>query len=306
MSDNNSKPACFVSKIDLSLKDKFEQDLLGQGFQLSPAPYAFFTAKKQGMSCTLYTSGKLTVQGKGKEEFIEYYLEPEILKSVAYTYPEVGQDMSARIGMDEAGKGDFFGPLCIAAFYAGEGQVVDLLKMGVRDSKKMSDESVINLSKKLKASYPYKVLKLLPETYNKLYDKFHNLNRMLAWGHTTALEELSTKTECKKAILDQFADKELMMSFLKRNNLGIDLTQRFKGEEDPVVAAASILARGAFLEGLAELEDKFQVKLPKGASSAVITAAKKAIEKHGVEILPLVSKTHFKTTSALFDSNSDA
>lgn len=306
MSDNHSKPACFVSKIDLALKDKFEQDLLGQGFKLSPAPYAFFKAKKQGMSCTLYTSGKLTVQGKEKEEFIEYYLEPEILNSVAYTYPEVGQDMSARIGMDEAGKGDFFGPLCIASFYASNGQVVDLLKMGVRDSKKMSDGSVIDLSKKLKAFYPHKVLKLFPETYNKLYDKFHNLNRMLAWGHTTALEELSIKTECKKAVLDRFADKELMQSFLQKKNLGIDLTQRFKGEEDPVVAAASILARGAFLEGLKDLEEKFQVKLPKGASAAVITAAKKAVERHGAEILPLISKSHFKTTSVVLGSNNDA
>ena len=249
----------------------------------------------------------MTVQGKGKEEFIEFYLEPEILKTVSYTYPEVGQDMSARIGLDEAGKGDFFGPLCVAGFYAGDGQVVDLIKMGVRDSKKMSDDSVLKLSKQLKASFPHKVLKLFPETYNKLYAKFHNLNRMLAWGHTTVLEELSTKSECKKAILDQFADKELMHSFLERKNLGIALTQRFKGEEDPVVAAASILARGAFLEGLAELEEKFQVKLPKGASSAVIVAAKKAIERHGPDILPLVSKTHFKTTAeVLNNSKNDA
>jgi ribonuclease HIII len=181
-----------------------------------------------------------------------------------------------------------------------------LIKMGARDSKKMSDESVLTLSKKLKNSFPHKVLKLFPETYNKLYDKFHNLNRMLAWGHTTVLEELATKTSCKKAILDQFADKTLMQGFLERKKLDIDLTQRFKGEEDPVVAAASILARGAFLEGLAELEDKFQVKLPKGASSAVITAAKKAIERHGNEILPLVSKTHFKTTLAVLNGNNDA
>lgn len=298
----SNAPACFVSTIDLSLKDKLEQDLLSQGFILSPAPYAFFSAKKQGLSCVLYLSGKLTVQGKGKDEFITYYLEPEILKSVAYSYPEVGQDMTARIGLDEAGKGDFFGPLCVAGFYAAEGQVLDLIKMGVKDSKKMSDEAVLTLSKKLKASFPHKVLKLFPETYNKLYDKFHNLNRMLAWSHTTVLEELATKTGCKKAILDQFADKELMTGFLERKKLEVDLTQRFKGEEDPVVAAASILARGAFLEGLEDLRQKFHVELPKGASAAVIVAAKKAVERHGVEILPLVSKTHFKTTQAVFDA----
>ena len=210
--------------------------------------------------------------------------------------------MEAHIGLDEAGKGDFFGPLCIAGFYAGEGQVVDLLKLGVRDSKKMTDAAVISLSKKLKASFPHKVLRLLPETYNKLYEKFHNLNRMLAWGHYTVLEELSEKTQCKKATLDQFADESLMQGFLERKKMDINLKQRFRGEEDPVVAAASILARAAFLEGLAELSEKFQVQIPKGASSAVIIAAKKAIAKHGNEILPLISKTHFKTTQAVLDA----
>jgi len=292
-------PACFVSTIDLSLKDKLEQDLLSQGFALSPAPYAFFSAKKKGISCSLYLSGKITVQGKEKDDFITFYLEPEILKSVTYSYPELDKDMSAHIGLDEAGKGDFFGPLCIAGFYAGEGQVADLIKLGVRDSKKMSDEKIVALSKKLKASFSYKVLKLLPETYNRLYAKFNNLNRMLAWGHTTVLEELSEKTSCKNATLDQFADESLMQGFLQRKNLNINLTQRHRGEEDPVVAAASILARASFLDGLIELSERFQIQIPKGASAAVIVAAKKAAAKHGEEVLPLISKTHFKTTQAV-------
>ena len=162
-----SSPACFTTTIDLSLKEKLKDDLLGQGFILSDAPYACFSAKKQGISCNLYLSGKLTVQGKGKEEFIRYYLEPEILNNLSYSHPEVGMDMSARIGLDEAGKGDFFGPLCIAGFYAKEGDVNDLLKLGVRDSKRMTDSAVIALSGKLKAKYAYKVLRLLPETYNR-------------------------------------------------------------------------------------------------------------------------------------------
>ena len=296
----SNSPACFSSTIDLSLKDKLENDLKEQGFEFSSAPYAFFSAKKPGISCNLYLSGKITVQGKNKEDFIAFYLEPEILKNLSYTHPEVGHDTAARIGLDEAGKGDFFGPLCVSGFYAAEGQVPDLLKLGVRDSKKMSDEAVLDVSKKLKSAYPFKTLRFLPETYNKLYNKFKNLNRMLAWGHATVLEDLSKYTGCKKAILDQFASESLMEGLLKQKHLEIDLTQRFKGEEDPVVAAASILARAAFLEGLVELEDKFKVRLPKGASAAVIAAAKKAMESHGPEILPLISKTHFKTTQALF------
>ena len=125
---------------------------------------------------------------------------------------------------------------------------------------------------------------------------------MLAWAHTTVLEELSTKTECKKAILDQFADEKLVLSFLEQKKLTIDLTQRHRGEEDPVVAAASILARAAFLEGLAELGERFQVELPKGASSLVITAGKKILAKHGPDILPSLCKTHFKTTQEVLNA----
>jgi ribonuclease HIII len=297
-----SESSCFTATIDLSLKDKLENDLKEQGFTLTEAPYAFFSAKKDGISCNLYLSGKLTVQGKRKKEFIEFYLEPEILRTLSYSHPEIGVDPTARIGLDEAGKGDFFGPLCVSALYAAEGRALELVKLGVRDSKKMSDEKVLNLSKKLKDSFPYKTLRFFPETYNKLYEKFGNLNRMLAWGHSTALEDLSKYTQCKKAILDQFAKEHLMEEFLKKKKLDVDLTQRTHGEDDPVVAAASILARAAFLEGLEQLENQFHIKLPKGVSPAVLSAAKKAIVERGKEILPQISKTHFKTTQELFNA----
>lgn len=110
----------FVATIDLALAAKLQTDLREQGFELTKPPYTIFSAQKQGISCTLYTSGKITVQGKGKDDFIAYYLEPEILKSLAYTYPESGVDMTPHIGVDEAGKGDFFGPLCIAGVQADE------------------------------------------------------------------------------------------------------------------------------------------------------------------------------------------
>ena len=292
-------PSCFVTTIELSLKNRLESDLIDQGFTLTPAPYAFFSAKKTGLSCTFYLSGKLTVQGKGKEEFIEFYLEPEILKALSYTHPSSLIDSSARIGLDEAGKGDFFGPLCIAGLFAPEGKVELLLKMGVKDSKKLTDPSIIEISKELKRVFPHKVLRLFPETYNKLYTKFHNLNLLLGWGHSTILEELSKKTECKKAILDQFASPDLMISILKRKKLELDLIQRVRAEEDPVVAAASILARAAFVEGIKELEIEHHLDLPKGASAQVITAGRKAVALKGPAILEKISKTHFKTTQAV-------
>jgi ribonuclease HIII len=124
------KPSCFVAEIDLKLADKLREDLIERGFELSQPAHTLFAAQKKGVSCTLYTSGKLTVQGKEMEEFITFYLEPEILKNVTYSYPEVGVDFTPRIGIDEAGKGDFFGPLCIAGVQADEAKIKELLALG--------------------------------------------------------------------------------------------------------------------------------------------------------------------------------
>lgn len=300
--DKKPSSGCFVAQIDLSLKDKLESDLQSQGFVLSSAPHAFFSAKKKGLSCNLYLSGKLTVQGKDKEEFISFYLEPEILGNLSYTHPASLHDPSARIGLDEAGKGDFFGPLCVAGIYIPEGGVEELIKLGVKDSKLLTDDTIIKISASLKKTYPYKVLRLFPETYNRLYIKFNNLNRLLGWSHATILEELSKKTSCKKATLDQFAFPELMETILKQKKISIDLTQKVRAEQDPVVAAASILARAAFVEGLSELEQEVGLPLPKGASSAVVQAAKKAYREQGIAIFDKIAKTHFKTFKELCDA----
>src|SRR5690348_5948122 len=97
----------FTTKIDLSLAPKLEEDLKAQGFILSKPPYTLFSAKKKGVSCTLYESGSLMVQGKEMDSFMEFYLEPEILHSFTYSHPEAHLDLKPHIGMDEAGKGDF-------------------------------------------------------------------------------------------------------------------------------------------------------------------------------------------------------
>lgn len=297
-------PACFVATIDLALKDKLQNDLIDQGFEIKEAAYAFFSAQKKGISCTLYTSGKLTVQGKGKEEFITFYLEPEILGNVAYSYPEtVEVDLTARIGIDEAGKGDFFGPLCVAGVQAGDEKIKELLSIGVRDSKKMSDSAILTMSKQIKERFPHSLLRLFPKKYNELYANFHNLNRLLAWGHATCIAELVEKTGCKNALIDQFAKEPIVKAALNRKNVEVNLTERTHAESDPVVAAASILARAAFLEGLEFLEKSVEMPLPKGASSQVLQAGKKLVDKHGQAILENVAKVHFKTKDQILQSS---
>ena len=290
-----AKPSCFTASINIQLADKLKRDLLDQEFTLSKPPYTIFSAKKKGVSCTLYESGKLTVQGKEMGAFIEFYLEPEILQEFKFSHPEAHLDLTARIGMDEAGKGDFFGPLCIAAIYADGPGIKEMKNLGVCDSKKLNDDKIVKIAQKLRAAFPYTLIRLFPQKYNELYAKFKNLNRLLAWAHTAALGDLSQKTGCKEAILDQFADQAVMESFLKQKKLQVHLVQRVRGEEDLVVAAASILARAGFVEGMNTLSEEFGMELPKGASSHVIKAARALVQTHGKEALSRAVKTHFKT-----------
>lgn len=289
------KPSCFVATIDLSLADKLRGDLIEQGFDLTIPQYTLFSAQKKGISCTLYTSGKLMVQGKDKEEFISFYLEPEILKNFSFSYPENQIDLTPHMGIDEAGKGDFFGPLCIAGVQAGDDKIKELLSLGVKDSKKMTDPKILSLSKKIKELFPHSIVRIFPLKYNEMYDSFHNLNRLLAWGHATTIADLFEKTGCANVLIDQFASEHLVKNALTQKKLTLNLTQRPRAEEDPVVAAASILARAAFLEGMDQLSREMGIILPKGASAKVEEAARELVAKHGSSILKKCAKLHFKT-----------
>lgn len=294
-----AKTTCFTAEINLSLAKKLEEDLRGQGFELSKPPYTVFSAKKKGLSCTLYESGKLTVQGKEMDSFIEFYLEPEILGEFRFSHPVAHLDLTPHIGMDEAGKGDFFGPLCVAACYADSEGIPKLQEMGVKDSKRLSDDTVLKLASKIRSATSYTVIRLFPAKYNELHAKFKNLNRLLAWAHTSALGDLVSKTGCTKALLDKFAEEYVMENALRQKKLQVDLEQRVRAESDIVVAAASILARAAFLDGMKKLSDEFSLELPKGASSAVVAAGKKLVAKFGADALSKAAKTHFKTTAEI-------
>jgi ribonuclease HIII len=295
------KPFIFTAKILPEQRAKLQADLEEQGFAFTKPIYTVFSAKKKGVVCTLYESGSLVVQGKEMGDFIEFYLEPEVLNDFKYSHPEadVTLDLTPRIGLDEAGKGDFFGPLSIGGVYADSEEIKKLRELGVKDSKRFSDDSILKLARKIRAAYPYTVIRLFPHKYNELYTRFKNLNRLLAWAHTAALGDLSQKTGCKKAILDQFADRRVAEEALKQKRIDVDLVQRVRGEEDPVVAAASILARAGFLEGMETLSQEIDFVLPKGAGSPVLIAGVKLVVKHGPDILDKVAKTHFKTKSEI-------
>lgn len=290
------QPNHFVATIDPHLFDKLKEDLIAQGFTLSCQQDAHFRASHEGIHLVLYHSGKLVVQGKKIQPFIEFYLEPEILKAVPYTHPDAAYDTTSRIGVDEAGKGDFFGPLVIGAVYIDATSAKELLAMGVKDSKQLNDPTAIEMAKKISDKVPTALISIFPEKYNLLYERFKNLNSLLAWGHATAIDELHQKTQCKKVVCDQFASSEaVILRALKQKNLELDVTQRHRAESDLAVAAASVIARAGFLNGLKTLSNRYGVELLKGASSHVKQAAISIAIKHGKQLLPLIAKTHFKT-----------
>lgn len=205
-----------------------------------------------------------------------------------------------RIGIDESGKGDYFGPLVIAAVFVNGTTQGELKLMGVRDSKKLSDGRVLELAPDIKTICPHSVIVIGPHKYNELYAKIRNLNRLLAWGHAKALENLLERgVTCERAISDQFGDERLILNALQEKGRMIVLEQRTKAEADMAVAAASILARAEFLTRLKRLSDEVGTTLPKGASPAVELAAKMIAKKHGRERLESVAKLHFKTTQSI-------
>ena len=285
----------FITTIDLSLAYRLKNDLDKQGFQFSFPSHTIFQAKKAGVSCTLYTSGKLMVQGKKKEDFIKFYLEPELLQTVSYSCPESSIDATPHIGVDEAGKGDVFGPLCIAALYADSAGIEQLIKMGIRDSKRLSDSTILKRADTIKKTYPFSIVTIFPKRYNELYNQFKNLNYLLAWGHATAIEKITQKTGCKRVVIDQFASESVVEYTLRKKSLEVDLVQRHRGEEDVVVAGASILARAAFVQGIETLSAQFHLTLPKGAASQVIQIGKQFLASHGEDALSEIAKLHFKT-----------
>jgi ribonuclease HIII len=204
-----------------------------------------------------------------------------------------------RMGTDESGKGDYYGPLTVAGFFLPEGQDEVLLELGIRDSKKISDNRVRELSDLIKSGYIHTVVAIGPEKYNELYEKLRNLNRLLAWAHSRAIENLLEEVPCTLAITDQFGDKAFVLNALMKKGRNIELIQKPKAEEDLAVAAASILARAEFLKRLYFLSQDVGIDLPKGASAKTEEVGIALIQKHGIGILDKVAKKHFKITGRI-------
>ena len=284
--------------------------LTKRDFDTADVPHALYSFKRPGLTVTWYESGKLLAQGKGTREFVEFTLEPEVLgqATLGYELETQPEQLEPRLGVDESGKGDFFGPLVVAGVYVNEPIARALHELGVKDSKTITtDKKIATLAKGIRET-PGCVHSVVPignATYNRLHQTMRNVNKILAWGHARVIENLLGQRHRMeppplRAISDQFArNKATVKSALMEEGRQLELVQMHKAESDIAVAAASILARAVFVERLATLGREFDLELPKGASSKVDAAGAEFLKKHGMNKLGKVAKLHFRTTQKI-------
>ena len=207
-------------------------------------------------------------------------------------------------GIDDATKCPCIGSIFISGVVA-DSRVIEYWKnLGVKDSKKLSDRRTDEIASELKKMGTHSLVTIGPQKYNQLYQQIKNLNRLLAWGHARAIENVLEQTESSEAVSDKFGDEKFIENALLEKGKKIKLVQKVRAEEEPIVAAASILARAEFLNRLKKLSDEIGMELPKGASEQVDLAARKIVETKGEEFLFQVAKLHFKNTQRVLCTRS--
>lgn len=296
-----------VCPLTVEQAEKLRALLTDRGWKFAVRQYMLFFAEGDRVNVSVYEKGpKIVIAGKGTEEFVQFTLEPEILGEAKVGYEEVHNPemFEPHFGIDESGKGDFFGPLVIAGCYTNRDIAHSFMDAGIQDSKRItSDKAIRDLSKAIRETpgVATKVIVLVPERYNAMYADFDNLNQLLAWGHAAVIGDLQQiEPDCPRALSDQFANPKLIQTALNKRKVEIQLDARTKAESDLAVAAASILAREAFVSWMDRASREFSVKIPRGSSDPrVKIVAADLITAHGPEILLRVAKTHFKTAHEL-------
>lgn len=290
-------------------QDKFERFkayLQGQGYDFEPRPHQVFLAKGSALVVNLYNNGKVVIHGsndterKKVEAFLET-LQAQTDQNTDKQYASI-QISGTRIGTDEAGKGDYFGPLVIAGVLANEAQVEMLRKLGVKDSKRLSDGTIQNLAiqiKELLGEKQSNIVIISPGKYNMLLSLMKNLNRLLGWGHARVIENLLLHHQgCQRAISDQFGDQSYIENALMKLGRRIQLIQMPKAEQEITVAAASILAKSESIYWFDANSKKYGLVFPRGATN-VVAVAENFVAKFGAQALLNVAKVHFKTTDQI-------
>ena len=297
------KLASYTAKLDDAQMEKLRAVCEGRHFEPFEVAYTRFAFKSDAarINVCAYTSGKVVIAGKGTEEFVTMTLEPEVTGAAKLGYDDVLHPdwFESHAGLDESGKGDFFGPVIAATVIADRAMIETWIKAGVKDSKAIAESQIIKLDKLIRETKGVVVRTRFAgmPRYNELMGRPRaNLNLLLAWMHASALEEALTVRRVPWGLLDQFTKQPLVQKELAKKGVkDFDLRMRTKAEEDPVVAAASVVARAEFVRQMHLLSKKFGAKLQKGAGPLVKTQAAEIIAKFGARALGEFAKLHFRT-----------
>ncbi|MHC4822044.1 MAG: ribonuclease HIII [Planctomycetota bacterium] len=289
-------PNSVTVKVDRSRAASLRDELEAAGWTLDKVPpYAKWALRGPGAKAVLYNSGKFLLQGKGAADAAATFLDHD-----AGAASRLERVTMPTVGSDESGKGDFLGPLTVAAVLVRPGQEEVLETLGIRDSKAMADKEATEAAAILKDAYPSAVVSIGPERYNAMHaDMGSNLNRVLAWAHGKAIETVLEREDASDAaglVVDQFAKGTVVKRALGPLGRDLPLDERPRAESHPAVAAASVLAREAYLSALDRLGHDIGVPLRKGAGSPADQAARKVVARGGRDLLARVAKMHFKNT----------
>ncbi|MFN3202201.1 MAG: ribonuclease HIII [Bradymonadia bacterium] len=291
----------FTLKIPVSEAPRLKQFFLGHGFEIRDLAHAFWQAKGLGCVASFYKSGKLVMQGPEADTWRGLIGDdtPEARPYASALSKHPKPPPPQWIGTDEAGKGDYFGPLVVAGALIKRDQLELLQTLGIDDSKALSDERLPAMVRGIEAACITEVMVITPAKYNELYARIGNLNKLLSWAHGKVIENLLTREKAPWALVDKFVDERVLRRSLGPLGSSIQVDARTKAEEDPAVGAASVLARAAYLRNLRSLSRRFGVTLSAGAGAPTLRSGRALIEAHGKGALAETAKLHFRTTEQI-------
>ncbi|MBE1554463.1 ribonuclease HIII [Sporosarcina limicola] len=268
------------------------------------APGVVFAAKLDDTAITVYKSGKVLFQGAGAEReasrwgITEGKLSPEKVKTKGDTLPDRLEELSV-LGSDETGTGDFFGPVTVAACFVRADQVELVQELGVKDSKLLTDDLMRKIAPDLQATLIYSVLTLKNDKYNEIQARGWSQGKIKALLHNQALKHVLRKMDEEQPdyiLIDQFAERGIYYNHIKAEKEIIRENVLFSTKAEGLhasVAAASIIARVAFLEEMDRMSKIAGITLPKGAGAKVDEIAARILLKSGEESLKSLTKWHF-------------
>ena len=277
--------------------------------------YAIFQADDGDTVVTLYQSGKAVFQGKDADLAADFWIETEKInsgKAIVSSSDEKKEKKElvrkiplnvSSVGSDEVGTGDFFGPIVVTATYVSKENVDFLLELGVKDSKKMSDEQIKKIVPKIIEKIPYNTYILTNKQYNDMYDKDMNMNKMKAILHNKVLSNFANKKiyQYDYIVVDQFESSKSYYFHLRDVPFKVyDITFLTKAEDQCLsVACASLISRYVFLKEMKKIEKSINMVIPKGASDVVNNVAMDIISKYGKTKLYEIAKMNFKNVEKI-------